>query len=104
MGITLTDNRPLKSGCLTPERLGRRRITSHDHRAALDHGERFAQTFDPRPDRCSRAEVEDHHMVLRVVDDFPTANFNSMRRRWLRRHWKTDSCSHSPYPFIKRKT
>src|SRR5258705_12448644 len=48
-----------------------RRTILHDYRAALDHGEGFAQTFDPRPDRGSRAEVEDHHMVLRVVDDLP---------------------------------
>jgi hypothetical protein len=27
---------------------GRRRIILHDHRAALDHGEGFTQTFDPQ--------------------------------------------------------
>jgi hypothetical protein len=47
----------------------RRRVTLHDHRAAFDHGEGFAEAFDARANALGGAEVEDHDMVLRVVDD-----------------------------------
>src|SRR6202043_2987695 len=51
------------------------RIILHDYRAALDHGERFAQAFDSRPDRGGWAEIEDHHVVLRMVEDLYEGEF-----------------------------
>ena len=52
------------------EPLARRRwIILHDHRAALDHGKGFTQTFDSRSERGSRTEVEDDYVIFGVVDD-----------------------------------
>src|SRR5271155_316168 len=75
--FTMSNNRASASRAKDGARplAGRRRIILHNHRAALDNGEGFAEALDPRPNPGGRAEVEDHDVVPHMVDNLAEREF-----------------------------